>query len=254
MMSQRASYSCTALVGTNKAGLLRPSADGYYTMVLGAFNVFNAGRAYYPLVEPVKALFDDSSAFQRRVTNGALRGECGHPRRIPGMTNRDFYGRVLDIYEPNISHHIRRVWLEQLGNRDGSVSVMGEVRPSGPMGPALQLALDNPSENVCFSIRSFTDDEIIGGTLNKRVKTIVTYDWVNEPGIQWAKKWNAPGLESIDDFSITKFQLEQVAREQATGDLVAMESNGSLSALSVLKDLGWETTESGLKMPRSASW
>ena len=31
-----ASYSCTALVGSNKTGVLKPDADGYYTVVLGA--------------------------------------------------------------------------------------------------------------------------------------------------------------------------------------------------------------------------
>lgn len=256
MFPQRASYACTALVGTNKSGRLRSSEDGYYPVVLGALNVFNSGGAYYPY-EAAKGLFDESSAFQRRIRDGALRGECGHPRRSPNMTNRDFYGRVMDIYEPNISHHIRRVWLDDTvrdSNGIPVIAIMGEVKPAGPMGPSLKEALENPSENVCFSIRSFTDDQMIGGTLNKRIKTIVTWDWVNEPGLSAAKKWNAPALESLEDFVVTRFQLEQVAFEQAKNDLVAMESSGTVTARSVLRDLGWIEPANNVFIPRSSSW
>lgn len=257
MYAQRASYSCTALVGTNKSGVLRPTEDGYYTVVLGALNVFNSGGAYYAL-EPAKALFDESSAFMRRIKDGALRGECGHPRRAANMQPRDFFTRVLDVYEPNISHHIRRVWLEESGMRDDRglvvVTIMGEVKPCGPMGPALKEALDNPSENVCFSIRSFTDDRQVGGIIQKALKTIVTWDWVNEPGISVAKKWRSPALESYEDMDLMRAMLSQIAKEQATGDLVAMESNGGLSAQSLMRDLGWEDKTPALKMPRSSSW
>ena len=52
-------YSCTALVGSNKSGVLKPDADGYYTVVLGALNFFNSAGHYYPL-EPAEKLFADS--------------------------------------------------------------------------------------------------------------------------------------------------------------------------------------------------
>ena len=47
-MSNRATYSCTALLGTNKAGVLKPDAEGYYTVVLGALNFYNSAGDFYP--------------------------------------------------------------------------------------------------------------------------------------------------------------------------------------------------------------
>jgi len=136
---QIASYGCTALTGSNKAGKIRPDADGYYTMVVGAVNSFNSAGAYYP-AEPAKALFNDSSSFQRRISDGALRGEMGHPRKLPGMTIRDFMSRCMDIQEDNVCCHFRRIWLES-GHKDPQgrpvVAIMAEVKPAGPKGPAL---------------------------------------------------------------------------------------------------------------------
>jgi hypothetical protein len=168
------SFGCTALVGTNKRGTLKCDADGYYPVVMGALNTYNSAGQYYPL-GPAQSLFQSSSAFMRRVATGNLRGECGHPRKQVGETDRDFAVRLNDVYEPNVSHHIRRVWLED-GHRDEAgrpiVLIMGEVRPCGPRGPALKDALDNRFEDVCFSIRAFTFDQPICGVWQKQLRQI----------------------------------------------------------------------------------
>lgn len=254
MQSQRASFGCTALLGTNKAGILKCDADGYYQVVLGALNFPNSAGAIYPYGDSAKQLFKESSSFIRRINNGALRGECGHPRMQPGQTMRDFMGRVLDIYEPNISHHIRRVWLDYDAVKDERgrrvLAIMGEVKPSGPMGAALKAALDNPSENVCFSIRSLTNDQMVGGIVHKHLKTIVTWDWVNEPGISVAKKWHAPSLESFEeDVQILPVHLAAL-RDQQQSMGVSFESSGGVSADEAIRSLGWEAQT----LPGSSKW
>lgn len=257
MQAQRASFACTALLGTNKAGILKPDADGYYQMVLGALNIFNSGGAYYPY-DAAKGLFMESSSLMRRIANGALRGEYGHPRMQPGQSVRDFMGRVLDIYEPNVCCHIRKVTIDCSGAvKDAQgrpvVAILGEVKPSGPMGPSLKESLDNPSENVCFSIRSITNDYQVGGVLQKHLKTVVTWDYVNEPGIPVAKKWNAPALESFaDDTPFIPEHLHALKTQQVNMGMLAMESNGGVSVESVMEDLGW--TAETVKAPPSARW
>lgn len=259
MFPQRASYTCTALLGTNKAGVLRPDRDGYYTVVLGALNVFNSAGAYYPLAAG-KKLFEESSSLMRRIANGALRGEYGHPRKTPDMSMRDFMSRVQDIYEPNVCCHFRKVYLDDSSVKDEKgrpvVAIIGEVKPSGPMGQALKESLENPSENVCFSIRSITEDAMINGVIHKNLKTIVTWDYVNEPGLSVAKKWHAPGLESFQEAEITPANLEAL-RDHETRLGVSMESHGGVSAASIIKDLGWDRykrTENGIVVPPSAKW
>lgn len=266
MQAQRASFACTALLGTNKAGVLKPLDDGYYPLVLGALNIFNSGGAYYPY-DTAKQLFIESSTLMRRIANGALRGEYGHPRPQPGQNMRDFMMRVMDIYEPNVCCHIRKVWIDYTGSVKDErgrpvVAILGEVKPSGPMGPALKESLDNPSENVCFSIRSITNDNVVGGVLHKNLKTIVTWDYVNEPGLHVAKKWHAPTLESFTEE--TQFIPEHLhavdAYQKRMGSVAAMESNGGLSAEAVLADLGWDVVSNEQheseksELPPAARW
>jgi len=230
------SLSCTALMGTNKAGTLKPDADGYYTVVLGALDVYNSIGAFYPEAS-ARELFERSSSLMRRVASGNLRGEYGHPRKDPGMSDDQFLARVRDIVEQCVSHHIRKVTVDYTTHRNKHgqpvITIVGEVKPAGPFGPALQKQLDNPSEDVCFSIRSLTNDRYEGGRLMKHLKVIVTWDYVNEPGLDVARKWNAPGLESIVDLpgSEIKFTFDDFKTKMKNPGRVGvgLESSGGVS-------------------------
>lgn len=257
------SLSCTALLGTNKAGTLKCDADGYYAVVLGALDVYNSVGAYYPEAS-AKHLFQQSSSLMRRIASGNLRGEYGHPRQVPGMTMDDFVNRVRDIYEPNVCMHIRKVTVDYTSYRNASgqamIVIIGEVRPSGPKGPALKEQFDNPYEDVCFSIRSLTNDEYSAGRMNKHLRLVVTWDYVNEPGLAIAHKWNAPGLESnmsdkiyansLTERLILPGQL-QAMRQRAGSSSVAMESNGGVSLEEIAEVV---SSADQVKMPASSRW
>ena len=260
MQSQRASFACTALVGTNKAGNLKPNAEGYYTVVLGALDIYNSGGAYYPLA-PAKQLFKESSSLMRRIASGSLRGEYGHPRMQPGQSMRDFVTRVMDIHEQNVCCHIRAVHIDYTSVRgeDGRpvIAIIGEVRPSGPYGKALKDALENPSENVCFSIRSLTNDISQNGRLEKHLKTVVTWDYVNEPGISVAKKWHSPALESYEE-EIRVLPIHLIAAAEQQREMGRGLESGGVSAESVMEELGWEkpqaTETTVTPLPLSTRW
>ena len=240
--------SCTALLGTNKAGTLKCDADGYYKVVLGALDVYNSAGAYYPEAS-ARHLFQQSASLMRRIASGNLRGEYGHPRMTPGMTPDDFVNRVRDIYEPNVCMHIRKVEVDYTSFRNDKgqpmIVILGEIRPSGPQGPALKEQLENRHEDVCFSIRSLTHDEYSMGRINKHLKLIVTWDYVNEPGLAVAHKWNCPGLESHSDGEITVVAplaeqhllpgqlLAMKKRQVETG--ASMESDGGVSLESIVE-------------------
>lgn len=191
-------YQNTTLVGSTKTGVLKPDANGYYELVLGAFDYFNSSDAFYTL-EPFKLLLMSSSNLMRRVNRGALRSEYGHPKFNSTMSKRDVILRVLDIQEDRTCAHIKSIALDEqrvINNGQKVAAVIGMVKPSGPMGDALAQQLENPDENVCFSVRSLTDDtRNSAGTLIKAVKEIVTWDYVNEPGIDVATKYHSPSLE-----------------------------------------------------------
>lgn len=258
---QSITYSCTALVGTNKVGDLKPDANGYYEVVLGALQAFNSAGQFYPLQE-AKQLFESSSSLMRRISNGALRGENGHPRYQEGMSERAWFARVNDIFEPNCCVHHAEVNLSYDSMKDPQgrpvVAVIGKIKPSGAGERFLERQLENPKENVCFSIRSFTNDRMEAGIVKKYLKHIVTWDYVNEPGIAVANKYSSPALESFNDVAdldAYQFRLETVAevarQEQVRG--ISMESDQS-TAGQLLQMVGYVDRKIQVFVPKSLMW
>ena len=101
-MTNYVRFGLTALNGMNKSGSLRPDASGYYPVVLGGLNMYNSVNQYYPY-EPAREIFENSSQFMRRVQSGNLRGEYGHPKRLPGQNLEDYARRILDIDRRRLS-------------------------------------------------------------------------------------------------------------------------------------------------------
>lgn len=187
---------------------LEKDSAGYYYITLGALNVFNSAGQFYTATG-VKDMFEDkASTLMRRLKSAFLKSEVGHPKRLPGMSKNEFFNRNLRIEETNVCAHIRDLELvetnDDSGLGDGStvILVKGWIKPSGPKGDFLQKALDNPDENVAFSVRSFTQNSVVHGTMIKQIVQLVTYDFVTEPGISYATKNKTLGLESMDTFEM----------------------------------------------------
>jgi len=250
------------MVGTNKTGALKPDAQGYYRVVLGALNFYNSAGQYYPLNPDVEKLFEASSILMRRASTGTLRSEYGHPKFQPGMSKKDFLYRIMDIHETNVCCHIHKIEIdkESVKDKQGNpiVTIIGWVKPSGPRGDVLRAQLEDPNENVCFSIRSITDDYLEpSGRILKVIREIYTWDYVNEPGISIANKWASPSLEHMTDISFTREHLV-LARNMAMQSNVGMESDVYSNLTRTMESLGWDRpaarSESGLILPPSARW
>jgi len=246
---QNLSFQCTALKGMNKAGLIKPDASGYRTVVLGALDVFNVRGEKY-MFEGAQQLFEGSSILMRKIANQALRGENGHPAPWPGMTTKDYLQRLNVVREERICVHIRKVWLdfENIRDRNGNkiIAIMGEVKPAGELGYVLEEAFNNPDSNVAFSIRCFTERRIgLDGIARKWLRSIVTWDHVSEPGIAAADKFCAPGLESADspldlmelqEGTITKTTVQRAMKDLGT---VGLES-ARMDFEELCQSFGWD--------------
>ena len=250
-------FGCTSLVGTGKKGVLKPDNDGYYSIVVGALNVYNSAGQYY-VYEEAKELFTSSSQLMRRIKRGVLRGEYGHPKRIPGMSDEQFAARIMSIYEENTCCHHAEITLDFENVRDENgnkvIGIVSKVLPSGPKGAALQKSLDNPKENVCFSIRAFTDDYTHRGIDQRILRNIVTWDYVTEPGISSAEKFKSPALEELSATTFTRGQLERTYNQSSLNG-VATESV-TLSLEELFESFGWQTHTgtSVLKAPGYSGW
>lgn len=242
-MSASVVYNCTALLGSNKIGILKPDKNGYYDVVLGAFDFKNSVGENYPY-SSAKHLFKESSSLMRRVNNGQCRGELGHPTKEPGMSYKEYIERILEIRETNVSHHIKSLRVDNQSIKNESnkpiIAVIGKVKPSGPYGDVLRSSLNNPDENVAFSLRSLVEQGMENGIIQKHIRTLITYDYVNEGGISVANKYQSPGLEKIsDEWPVTKPVFETIEKEA-----IEMGMEGFKRDIAIIKtELGWSKTE-----------
>lgn len=246
-LANKVTFTLNRLHGTNKVGELKKNENGYYTMVIGALNMFNSAGMYYRY-DAAKQFFEESSSLMRRVQRGALRGELGHPRREAGMSTQAYYSRLMQIHEDKECVHFASIYLDFENYKDEQgrpiVAILADLIPSGPFAHVLEKKLANPLENVCFSIRSFTEDKMEQGVINRYIKTIVTFDYVNEPGMGVAEKWNSPALEGLEDIVFTRGQVEAGTAQMMTTVGVGNESI-ELNAHELFHALGW-------KMPQTA--
>jgi hypothetical protein len=196
-------YACSALVGTNKEGIIKPDANGYYRLCIGALNIYNSAGIWYDY-EASKHLFDNSASFMRRMSAGNLYSEEDHPQWPIGGKFEDYVARIKRIDPKNICAHIRDIEIvpgEIIAGKQVML-IYASVKPDRERGHLLKAALDNPDQNVCFSIRALCDDQYIGGRVVRTLTDVVTFDWVVEPGISKAHKYNSPALEAHSDIAI----------------------------------------------------
>jgi len=251
MRAQTVQFTCTTLAGTGKTGVLPKDENGYRIQPIGALNCFNSAGEYYPAAQ-AKAIFENSSSFMRRVSSGCLKSEEGHPKPVPGMTEEQFIRRVLTIDEKNVCAHIASVYLDFDNVKDSNgkpiIAIMGKIKPAGPLAASLEDAYNNPNEDVCFSIRAFTDDKVIAGTKQRTLIEVVTFDRVNEPGIATSRKYHAPALETLAD---NQFEAAAVRRAVKPMPGLAMEES-MISPQGLLALLGVRDVREGT--PSFMSW
>lgn len=248
-------YSCTALLGTNKKGILKPDASGYYEITVGGFNVRNHSGVNWPLGQAA-TLFAPGSALRRRLDAGVVRAEYGHPRQ-EGLDDVGYFKRLNEIHEDKVCGHFKELRLDYNNYKSKSgypvVAVVGKIRPSGPFGKCLKDSLDNPEEETCFSIRAGVSD--LNG--ERYVEDIVTYDYVNEGGIAIARKYYSLALENMDgvtcaplmndDLIVTPKMLD-IACESAH-KLAGLESAECSRLFELRERLGWTRSKGGIAIP-----
>lgn len=228
-------FTATKLSMFKKEGKLVPDAEGYYELVVGGLNTFNNTNAWYYTIEGVRELFGPGSILHRRIANGCLRAEVNHPKQKPGESNEAFFGRMLDIDLNNTCAHFKEIWLDENFGKNNPrygnpnlVAIMAKVKPTGPKGDMLRDSLDNPNENVCFSIRALADEGYVHGKRLRVLKEIITIDYVNEGGITVASKWDSPATESFDNSELLEITLRTIEKAKKEERVFATESSQEL--------------------------
>lgn len=220
---------------------LEKDDNGYYKICLGAINSFNSTRDFYLADGFEEMVKDINGPLGSKIANGNLMGEAGHPDYINGQTKEEFYKRILKIDLSNVSHHIREVFTKPtnipsgIAGKGNVIAVYGWVKPIGKLGETLRDSLENPDQNTCFSIRSFTNDTVVGGINYKRFSAIITWDWVVSPGIRIANKFNTLTMENLYDRPVDMNLINNISFELEHKKVANEDDKVSLSYLESIK-------------------
>lgn len=212
-MSANSNLALTSIKTHSRNSSIRKDEAGYYEFILGAVNSLNSCNEFYLKDGIEKFINDENYMLARKLKNGYLNGELGHPKFLPGMSREAYYSRNLNVDIQNVSHHIKSVWTQESDIDSGVIGkgnillMKGMVKPSGVHGKILQDHIDNNDANTAFSIRALTVNTPRAGVTYKTIVQIITWDWVLEPGIKQANKWANLSTESVD---LLKFKLDDL--------------------------------------------
>lgn len=222
--------SQTKLSALGKKGKITPDKDGYYTLVVGGLECGNNTNSHYYTSQDVIQLFASGSLLHRRLQQGVVRAEVGHPKMRQDESMEQFCQRLCDIDLNNTCAHFRKIWLDMDYGKNNPhlknpnlIAIMAEVKPEGGRGFILKEALENEHANIFFSIRSISDQKYVNGRWVRTIGDVITFDLVNEGGITVANKWDSPACESADFIlPVTQSFIKKVMEN--TKETASMES------------------------------
>lgn len=235
---ERLLYTSTRLRISGKQGILKPDEEGYYVQPIGAFNCINSlGELYTE--KNVKGIYDASSDFSRKIANGKLFGEWGHPDKMPGESESEFMNRACRINDKDTCVFWNKIWIgdavtpemRAYGVPNNAIVVMGRFKPMGAKWEALDRSLKDPNVNTTFSGRFLTRDYVERGVVHVIVESVITYDAVTEQGIPVAEKWLSPRLET-KSVQLTKQLLDNLKSKTGSKGFRTESDNGLREVIS----------------------
>lgn len=244
-MTQVITFGNTILANSGKRGVLKPMSDGsgYTRMNSGGFNIPNRGGIVYRFNQYLKECMSPDSDLNRRVSEGQVYCELGHPpqyfyERVNGMVVRtpiteifQWINRLRTIEMPNVCAHIRAIHWTMTGGETDPVHNEIELTPFGAHKDWTADALSNPDINFAVSLRSVTAPQKMGDRV-REVEYLSTYDVVVEQGVLRACKHLSAGLESYlesaagNEFNEMTTTLDELIHVVDKGVLAAREMGG----------------------------
>jgi len=189
-----------------KLGRIRPDQDGYYTVPLAVLGTPTDNRTYYEVNDFVNQLTSPDSYINKCLVDAKLFGEYGHPM-IKLLPENLQLPRLMLVDEKNHSHHIKKIWTGEKLESGGRI-IYGLIKPTGPFGSYLRDSLEDPCLNTSFSLRSIAHSTETRDLIRRKIKYLVTFDFVGAGGYSEATKRYAPAVEVLVDLPITHHILQ----------------------------------------------
>lgn len=217
-----------------KLGKIRPDEDGYYDIPAAVIGKVSDNNTYYVVDSVVKPLTDPNSMISRKLQDGKLFGEHGHPDLSQCDTKYKVVERLLKIDEKFVSHHFKSIYSgEKL--EAGGMLLNAKIKPEGKYAHELQSFLDNPLVNTSLSLRGICDGRMVKDVQERTLKKLITFDNVLGGGyFEASQRYSAAAYEAIQ-FSqedINSLYLDHVAMET----LNDTELNEIFGSRSIIKE------------------
>lgn len=225
----------------NPTGIrVKPDADGYYDVNLGAFNSSNTSGEFYKFTDRTKACFESPKSFLvKKIAAKALYGEVEHPIMSPEISRiihtpegkAKWMARQLIFRGKNISHHIKSVRLIPTKIIDpitgvSKIMVKGKIKPYGDYAHYVRDALETGSISAAFSVRTAAIETFENGRVTKEVIAVFTWDAVRSPGITGSTDQGTLGFEcdksALVEFSRLTNEVEGFSCEDERLDACAV--------------------------------
>lgn len=230
--------------------------DGAFYVTLGAFNAFSTEGLFYNEhgLRELLTEKNDYNSIGSKIDRRCAKGEANHPMKRPGETIPEFIDRNLVIDMTNASHNILELGFEELEESElpGTkvVLIKAWVLPTdNEVGRSLKADLENENVNVCFSIRCFSRVVEINGVKHRIITKVMTWDWIDNPGISYATK--AATSKAVSKLTIESSSNEIVITDAILDELECINCQAltteSSEKLSIVNHLRKQNQDSWLK-------
>lgn len=249
------SFGNIILAQNGKKGVLKPDDEGYYYLNAGGFNIPNRHGLTYTANRYIQECMHPESDLNRRVSRGEVYAECGHPpmfffERIDGRIVRtkitdllQWINRLKMIDMERVCGHIREIVFDTSGwtpSNNAPIYNYIWIKPylSTVFGQMFKENLDTPSMNTSMSIRTVTTPLKFGDT-TREAEYFTNYDWVPEPGMDWANKHQTAGCEAFhvelgfDENSVMTINEDRAIQiiEDGLTNITDVQSKAGMEAL-----------------------
>ena len=210
----------TVNVSGNKLGRAVKDKDGYFTDIpVAVLGIPTRNQTQYDTPEFLSQLRGPDTTFFRRVTEGTLFGEWGHP--FVDLNSERGLARLMNLEPKNESNHIRSVTVKHADTLNLDLIYL-DSKGSGPYGKYFDDAMTDPCRNIAFSLRGIsraTKDRRTGITHRKLINLVTFDSGVASGGFAEASK---RFMASTEDLS---FQSEEILNKQITADNITIVRN-----------------------------
>lgn len=232
-MSGNVFFSNTKLRLSGKKGILKPDSEGYFEFPIGAFNCMNSAGEVYTN-DNIDDIFSSSGVFMRKIQQGKLFGEWGHPMPRESETPNAYLARASNVDDKETCVFFKDVWNDKSAGKhftqypgitSDTIITFARLKPHGSKWEALQRAIEDPNVNIAFSVRNMGRDRVYRGKTYVSIEQIITWDAVTEQGVASSEKYGSMRLEH-NRVNITPRVLDNMRHALSKGSIRMENADG----------------------------